>query len=59
MKTCKKILFENGLEKYRSGTLDQAISIWKGILAFDPEDQEIRKTLDIAILQSKNLEKTK
>jgi tetratricopeptide (TPR) repeat protein len=59
MKTCKKILFENGLEKYRSGTLDQAISIWKGILAFDPEDQEIKKTLDIAILQSHNLEKTK
>jgi tetratricopeptide (TPR) repeat protein len=56
---CKKILFENGLEQYRSYNLNQAISIWKSILAFDPENQEIKKAVDIAILQSKNLEKAK
>jgi len=56
---CKKILFENGLEQYRSYNLNQAISIWKSILVFDPENQEIKKAVDIAILQSKNLEKAK
>jgi tetratricopeptide (TPR) repeat protein len=59
IKSCKKILFENGLEQYRSGNLNQAISIWKSILSFDSENQEIKKAVDIAILQSKNLEKTK
>ena len=58
IKSCKKILFENGLEQYRSGNLNQAISIWKSILSFDSENQEIKKAVDIAILQSKNLEKT-
>jgi tetratricopeptide (TPR) repeat protein len=59
IKSFKKILFENGLEQYRSGNLNQAISTWKSILAFDPENQEIKKAVDIAILQSKNLEKVK
>ncbi len=59
IKSCKKILFENGLEQYRSGDLNQAISIWKSILAFDPENQEIRRTVNTTILQSKNLEKAK
>ena len=59
IKSVKKILFENGLEQYRSGNLNQAISTWKSILAFDPENQEIKKAVDIAILQSKNLGKVK
>jgi tetratricopeptide (TPR) repeat protein len=56
---CKKILFENGLEQYRSGNLNQAIFLWKSILVFDPENQEIKKAVDMASLQSKNLQKTK
>jgi len=56
---CKKILFENGLEQYRSGNLNQAISLWKSILAFDPENQEIKKVVDMATLQFKNLQKAK
>ena len=59
IKSCKKLLFENGLEQYRSGNLDQAISIWKSILAFDPENKEVRKVVDMATLQLKNLQKTK
>lgn len=55
IRNCKKILFENGLEQYRSGNLNQAISLWKSILAFDPENQEIRKAVDMATLQYKNL----
>ena len=57
IRNCKKILFENGLEQYRSGNLNQAISLWKSILAFDPENQEIRKAVDMATLQYKNLQK--
>jgi len=57
IRACKKILFENGLKQYRSGNLNQAISLWKSILAFDPENQEIRKAVDMATLQYKNLQK--
>jgi len=59
MRSCKKILFASGLEQYRSGNLNQAISIWKSILAFDPENQEIRRAVEMATLQSRNLEKVK
>ncbi len=57
--TCRKILFENGLKHYRCGNLSQAISIWENILTFDPGDQEVKKAADMAILQSRNLEKIK
>jgi tetratricopeptide (TPR) repeat protein len=59
IKICKKNLFENGLEQYRSGNLDQAIWIWKGILTFDPGNQEVKRVVDMATLQLKNLQKTK
>jgi tetratricopeptide (TPR) repeat protein len=59
IRNCKKILFENGLEQYRSGNLNLAISLWKSILAFDPENQEIKKAVDMATLQFKNLQKDK
>jgi tetratricopeptide (TPR) repeat protein len=59
IKICKKNLFENGLAQYRSGNLDQAISIWKGILTFDPEDHEIKRAVDMATLQLENLQKIK
>jgi len=59
IRDCKKILFEKGLKQYRSGNLDQAISIWKSILAFDPESQEIKKVVDMATLQLRNLQKAK
>jgi len=57
--TCRMILFEKALHEYRSGDLNQAIFIWKTILTFDPENQEIKKMLDIATAQSENLEKVK
>jgi len=56
IKSCKKILFENGLKQYRAGNLNQAISLWKSILAFDPENQEIKKAVDMASLQFRNLQ---
>ena len=59
IKTCQKNLFEKGLKLYRSGDLSQAISIWENILAFDPENQEVKKAADMATLQSRNLGKIK
>ena len=59
IKTCRKILFEDGLKHYRSGNLSQAVSIWKNILTFDPEDQDVKKATDMATLQSQNLGKIK
>jgi tetratricopeptide (TPR) repeat protein len=56
---CKKILFEKGLEQYRSGNLSQAISLWKSILVFDPENQEIKKAVGVASLQFRNLQEAK
>jgi tetratricopeptide (TPR) repeat protein len=59
IRDCKKILFEKGLEQYRSGNLNQAIALWKSIFAFDPENQEIKKAVDMATLQLKNLQEIK
>ena len=59
IETCRKILFEDALEQYRSGNLSQAISIWRNILTFDPENLEVKKATDKAILQTRNLEKIK
>lgn len=57
IENCRKIMFEEGLEQYRSGNLSQAISIWKNILTFDPENLEVKKATDKAILQTGNLQK--
>jgi tetratricopeptide (TPR) repeat protein len=57
IETCRKILFEDALEQYRSGNLGQAVSIWRNILTFDPENLEVNKATDKAILQIRNLEK--
>ncbi len=57
MKRCQKKLFEDGLEQYRSGNLNMAISIWKSILTFDPENPEVKRALNTAIQQSRNLER--
>jgi len=59
IETCRKILFEDGLEQYRSGNVSQAISIWRNILTFDPENLEVKKAMDKAIRQVRNLEKIK
>lgn len=58
IKTCVKNLFESGLKHYRSGNLERAISIWKAILAFDPGNEEVKRVVDRATLQLKNLQKT-
>jgi len=59
IETCRKILFEDGLEQYRSGNVSQAISIWRNILTFDSENLEVKKAMNKAIRQVRNLEKIK
>jgi tetratricopeptide (TPR) repeat protein len=56
---CKKFLDKRALEQYRSGNLRNATAIWKSILEFDPEDAEIKKAVDTATIQLRNLEKMK
>jgi len=59
VETCRRILFEDGLEQYRSGNLSQAISIWESILTFDPGNLEVKKALSRAIRQVRNLKQIK
>lgn len=57
LKNCKLQLTRKGLEQYRKGKLAEAISIWKGLLRFDPDNQEIKKAIDTATAQLKKLKK--
>ena len=56
---CKAYLSENGFREYRKGNLKEAIELWKGYLAIDPKNATIRKALNTATLQQKNLEQMK
>ncbi len=56
---CRKILFDDGLKQYRLGDLEKAISIWKMILTFDPDNQEVKKATEKATLQTKSLNRIK
>lgn len=57
IKTCSKILSERGLVEYREGNLEKAISIWKNILRFDPENTDVKKSIDTTTIQLKTLQK--
>lgn len=56
---CRVQLTKKGLEQYREGNLAEAIAIWKGILKFDPDNQQIKKAIETANTQLKNLKKKK
>jgi len=57
MKNCSKHLDMRGLEEYRRGNLKAAIATWKSILVFDAHNAEIKKAIQTASTQLKNLEK--
>lgn len=57
VKNCSKHLDMRGLEEYRRGNLKAAISTWKSVLVFDAHNAEIKKALQTASTQLKNLEK--
>ncbi len=55
LKKCRAELTRRGLEHYRKGELTQAISVWQGLLRFDPGNAEIRKAVETARQQQKGL----
>jgi len=57
IKHCRTLLTRKGLEHYREGKLKEAISVWKGILEFDPENEEIKKAIENAEEQLKKIKK--
>lgn len=58
IKRCRTQLTRMGLLQYREGKLKEAISIWKGILKFDPHNEKIKKAVANAEEQLKKIKKT-
>jgi tetratricopeptide (TPR) repeat protein len=56
---CKTALSKKGFQEYREGNLSEAISLWQGYLAIDPNNADIKKALNTAKLQQKNLQQKK
>lgn len=56
---CKDALSKKGFQEYRQGNLGEAISIWQGYLVIDPTNADIKKALNTAKIQQKNLQQTK
>ncbi len=59
IKACSKALMEIGLMKYREEKLDEAIVIWKKILAFDVDNKNVRSAIDTATVQLQQLKNMK
>jgi tetratricopeptide (TPR) repeat protein len=56
---CRDRLTQAGLEEYRKRKLASAIAIWEDILAFDPDNAEIKKAVETARTQFKRIDKKK
>jgi tetratricopeptide (TPR) repeat protein len=52
---CRTALSQQALSQYREGNIGNAISLWKSILSFDPGNKSIKKAIDTATTQLKNL----
>ncbi|GBD99666.1 hypothetical protein BMS3Abin07_01705 [bacterium BMS3Abin07] len=50
-------LMDRGFKEYRKGNLGYAVSVWKGILEFNPDYKDAIKAIDTATVQMKNLKK--
>lgn len=55
LETCLNRMMEQGLEEYRRGNLESAISKWKMLLAIRPGHKEAKKALDTATVQLQNM----
>ena len=55
LKECSDRLSEHALTQYRQGNLSAAIALWKNILEFEPENVGVKKAIDTASTQLKNL----
>ena len=56
---CKKSLSVMGFQEYRKGNLNEAITMWRGLLMIDPHNEDIRKAMNTATEQQKNLQTKK
>ncbi len=54
---CSDRLCERALTQYRQGNLTAAISLWKNILEFEPENAGVKKAIDTASTQLENLQR--
>jgi len=52
---CKTALSKKGFQAYREGKLSEAISLWQDYLEIDPNNTDIKKALNTARMQQKNL----
>jgi len=59
VRNCKTTLYNRGFQEYRAGKLNEAISLWQGYLTIDPRNSDIRKALNTAKAQQKNLQQAK
>ena len=56
---CKRSLSVLGFQEYRKGNLNEAIVMWRGLLMIDPNNEDIKKAVNTATQQQKNLQKKK
>ena len=56
---CKTALYKKGFQEYRAGNLNEAISLWQDYLTIDPNNTDIKKALNTAKKQQKNLQQKK
>jgi tetratricopeptide (TPR) repeat protein len=52
---CRESLTQAGLAEYRKGNLAKAIAVWESLLAFDPDNAEIKKAATTARTQLNEL----
>jgi tetratricopeptide (TPR) repeat protein len=57
VKVCRTELHKKALEQYRKENLIEAISIWQGLLTFDPDNVEAKKAVETATIQLKKTKK--
>ena len=55
IRKCKAALSQKGFEEYRQGNLGEAIALWQGYLAIDPNNTDVRKAVNTAKMQQKNI----
>jgi outer membrane protein assembly factor BamD (BamD/ComL family) len=55
IETITNKLMEEGLKEYRGGNLGNAISTWRKIVEYHPDNSEANKMIDITTIQMKNL----
>jgi len=53
---CRNTLTKQGFEEYRKGNLNKAIVLWQGVLAFDPQNSDMKDAVRTATQQQKNLQ---